>query len=491
MSVPVMASLGNKWLDTDYVCYNIGMCSSPSFKAENFTEWSQNILADKPNAPLPIYNSTETFNVAHISDLHIDFDYVEGTNAYCDEQLCCHEANGPANSTETAAGYWGAYNNCDIPPRTLRAALEDMKNREFDFIVWTGDNPPHEIWNQSQEIQKSYIGYTADMMNEVYNNTGIPIYPTLGNHGCFPVNVIDFDNDEWLTSFMAEKWAYFLPEEQQEQIKNWGGAYSILNEKHNIRVISLNTNACNNQNWFFFRNVTDQGGQIQFMEQELKKAEAEGSKVYFIGHIATCLGSCLDAWSKHYMTLVERYAHIVVGQFFGHTHDDVTCVTRALDSDIPIGMQYMPGSVTTYTNENPSYRVYQVEKDSKIVYDWTEYRLNLTKYNDNPELTPVWDVAYTFKNEYNVTDMLPETMGKWVTETLMHDEAAAVKLLFNKGTGGPAVPSTCDANCRKSLACSMNYGVAEDQRKCDGSTLSWSDTLIQELFGEWTYKENL
>ena len=149
MSVPVMASLGNKWLDTDYVCYNIGMCSSPSFKAENFTEWSQNILADKPNAPLPIYNSTETFNVAHISDLHIDFDYVEGTNAYCDEQLCCHEANGPANSTETAAGYWGAYNNCDIPPRTLRAALEDMKNREFDFIVWTGDNPPHEIWNQS------------------------------------------------------------------------------------------------------------------------------------------------------------------------------------------------------------------------------------------------------------------------------------------------------------------------------------------------------
>jgi len=60
--------------------------------------------------------------------------------------------------------------------------------------------------------------------------------------------------------------------------------------------------------------------------------------------------------------------------------------------------------------------------------------------------------------------MLPETLGKWVTDTIMHDEAAAVNYLFNQGTGGPAVASTCDANCRKNLACSMNYGVSEEQR---------------------------
>jgi hypothetical protein len=47
----------------------------------------------------------------------------------------------------------------------------------------------------------------------MWNNTGIPVYPTIGNHGVFPVNVIDFDNATWLTDYMAEKWSYFLPEE--------------------------------------------------------------------------------------------------------------------------------------------------------------------------------------------------------------------------------------------------------------------------------------
>jgi sphingomyelin phosphodiesterase len=24
-----------------------------------------------------------------------------------------------------------------------------LKANEFDFIIWTGDNPPHDIWLQS------------------------------------------------------------------------------------------------------------------------------------------------------------------------------------------------------------------------------------------------------------------------------------------------------------------------------------------------------
>lgn len=73
------------------------------------------------------------------------------------------------------------------------------------------------------------------------------------------------------------------------------------------------------------------------MAQELAKAEAAGEKVYFIGHIAPCLGSCLSAWARHYVTLIERYEHIVAGQFFGHTHSDETCITREITSGKPIG----------------------------------------------------------------------------------------------------------------------------------------------------------
>jgi sphingomyelin phosphodiesterase len=77
--------------------------------------------------------------------------------------------------------------------------------------VWTGDNPPHDVWNQSEASQESYLGYTAELIAATFNDTDVEIYPSIGNHGVFPVNVLDFDNDEWITSYLAKAWAPFLP----------------------------------------------------------------------------------------------------------------------------------------------------------------------------------------------------------------------------------------------------------------------------------------
>ncbi len=35
----VMGSLGKHYLDPDFVCSTLDMCSSPKFVPENFTEW--------------------------------------------------------------------------------------------------------------------------------------------------------------------------------------------------------------------------------------------------------------------------------------------------------------------------------------------------------------------------------------------------------------------------------------------------------------------
>lgn len=86
--------------------------------------------------------------MAHITDPHVDFDYEIGSQSYCGEPLCCRKSNGPGTN-ETAAGKWGTYHSCDLPTWTFEAALKDMREKEFDILVWTGDNPPHNIWNQS------------------------------------------------------------------------------------------------------------------------------------------------------------------------------------------------------------------------------------------------------------------------------------------------------------------------------------------------------
>lgn len=45
-----------------------------------------------------------SFKVLHLSDTHFDPYYAEGSNADCNEPLCCRLTNGPAKTKEKAAG---------------------------------------------------------------------------------------------------------------------------------------------------------------------------------------------------------------------------------------------------------------------------------------------------------------------------------------------------------------------------------------------------
>lgn len=57
-----------------------------------------------------------------------------------------------ADKPENAAGYWGSAANCDIPERTFDKAIDFIKkdlSDDIDFIIWTGDNTGHNLWEQS------------------------------------------------------------------------------------------------------------------------------------------------------------------------------------------------------------------------------------------------------------------------------------------------------------------------------------------------------
>ena len=53
-----------------------------------------------------------------------------------------------------------------------------------------------------------------------------------------------------------------------------------------LRIISLNTNTCNTQNWWMLVNMTDPDNELQWLISELQDAEDSGDKVHLIGHIA-------------------------------------------------------------------------------------------------------------------------------------------------------------------------------------------------------------
>ncbi len=58
--------------------------------------------------------------------------------------------------------------------------------QDIDFIVMTGDYPPHDIWAQTMD---SNIEHVRVVMTEIGNAfPGVPIYPALGNHEPSPSN---------------------------------------------------------------------------------------------------------------------------------------------------------------------------------------------------------------------------------------------------------------------------------------------------------------
>lgn len=58
--------------------------------------------------------------------------------------------------------------------------------QDIDYILWTGDLPPHDVWNQTKEENLKVLQETVAQMSDMF--PGVPIFPALGNHESSPVN---------------------------------------------------------------------------------------------------------------------------------------------------------------------------------------------------------------------------------------------------------------------------------------------------------------
>jgi sphingomyelin phosphodiesterase len=60
------------------------------------------------------------------------------------------------SSADTPAGYWGSLNSCDLPIQTFQLFLKEIADINPDLIIWTGDNTPHDVWQQSQSYNLNF-----------------------------------------------------------------------------------------------------------------------------------------------------------------------------------------------------------------------------------------------------------------------------------------------------------------------------------------------
>ncbi|KAH3885331.1 sphingomyelin phosphodiesterase-like [Dreissena polymorpha] len=417
--------------------------------------------------PRPPKPGSPILRVLHITDFHWDQEYSEGANAVCGEPLCCRKDDGPPAPGVVGAGRYGDFRDCDSSKIMLDSLFSHLRSiqDQFDYVLFTGDIPPHNIWNQSRDSQ-------TDAMDKFsgYMRTYLPdkmLFPTLGNHESAPVNsfppiYIQGNNSiNWLYQVTADNWRNWLPPDTASTIKK-GGFYSA-SPFPGLRVISLNMNMCNNGNWWLYINATDPNGMLQWFIDELQNAEDMGQKVHVLGHIFPGCSCCLKPFSWNYYKIVNRYESTIVGQFFGHTHamgyevmyDEETLLR-------PLGIVYMPGSITTYSSLNPGFRIYQIDGNytgsSWQVQDYTNYFLNLTSANLYGN--PVWQKEYGAREAYGLTSLFPKDWNDLIYRMKTDD---ALFDMFCSHISKSAPTDKCDRNA---TLCALKTGRNGDPNLC-------------------------
>lgn len=471
----LLQSVTEKYLNPDTACVTLHACSSPLYQPQNFTAWVESLYAEPAFPASPPSPSGQTIRVGQVTDPHIDFAYAPGSSSQCDESICCESRFG---TNGTTAGYWGDY-DCDLPAWTFESALQSLSEQPLDFLIYTGDSASHSVMNQTV-AGKLYSNEQVALRLAHY--FPIPIYPVLGNNDGNPAEEFNFQDPFWLTTPLAALYKTALGPEAMESFR-LTGSYSQIHRNSSLRIIALNTQACKNINFYLIPNITDPGAQIAFLQSQLALAESQGERVFILGHIPPGADDCMSDWAERYNAVVGRYAEVVTGQFFGHTHSDQFYVGKDYRTGETVTVQWVAPSVTTLSDRNPSYRVYDVDSGDFQLLDFHQYRLDLPLANAHN--TTTWSEIYSFKDLYTLPNLNITSISTLVNQ-LSSDSSLARMYLENYNAGGPGSPAGCSSGCLAALHCSIVSPVYRDYLTCTNSTMSRMNRLMESLQGPWT-----
>ncbi|CAF1448185.1 unnamed protein product, partial [Adineta steineri] len=362
--------------------------------------------------------------------------------------------------------------HCDIPIWTAQAIIEyAARTEEIDFIYYTGDTPPHNVWNQSRADQLYSIHTINSLVARTFPNK--TVYAAVGNHeaapcNLFPTPVIKTDNISWLYEVLADSWinTFGLPNDTRETILR-GGFYTTV-IRPGLRMISLNTNYYHHDNYWLFINSTDPLNQVEWLIQWLQYAENHGEKVHIIAHHPP--KECFAAFGWNFDRVVNRFENTISGQFYGHTHkDEFNMWYDENDHQRPISMAYIAPSLTTESFLNPGYRIYTLDgeypQSSYWVLDHRTVIMNLTAtnlYNRTILLN-----EYTARDAYHMDNLFPADWDNFIKKLESDIDGPLMSTVYKHYTKSIADGSQCSHACRRSLICGFKTSREDQPHACD------------------------
>jgi len=264
--------------------------------------------------------------------------------------------------------------------------------------------------------------------------------------------------------------------------------YSMVNTQHNVKIIALDTEACDSFDIYLWLDPTDPYNQLAWLRQELYDSESKNQTVFIMGHIPPGHYNCHSDWSFRYRALVDRFTNIIAGQFFGHSHNDELEIVRSFTDNSPVGVVYIAPSLTTYSMLNPSYRIFVYDNDTNQPLNYNQYRLNLTFWNQNTTGPIAWDLAYDVISQYNMSNMTYAAFDQVVSQLNTSAEVAAI--YANNFVSGGTPQGNLTEMALEQYHCKARNSVFEDVLICLNMSTTVSNLLeygLQLLPGQWYY----
>ncbi|TNV81201.1 hypothetical protein FGO68_gene7320 [Halteria grandinella] len=435
--------------------------------------------------------SGNTYKVLHLTDIHVDYNYVAGSTTECGELICCQAKHG---EVEPLAETYGNP-NCDTPADALDKMLASIAaSHTPDLILITGALVSRDLSLTQPDAPPSLLS-TLSKIAAVFPATQTYVALSGWEFGpqqaqLFPTVLVDGVSSDHLTTLIGKVsiGAPYMNATSIAEAKMYG-YYSIVKLANSgtatalerVMLIVLNTQACNTFNLGLLKEKSDAGGQLNWLQIRLAQAKTDSMHVFIIGHIPPGSPQCNSQWSKRYHAIIEKYQGIIRFQAFGNPEGrDGFKVQYPSTGNLenPFGVIHIGGAMGTY-QMNPMARLYIMDSMQNIPLYVQKLTFDLDFWNQNVGVS--W--LYNLKTP-TVTDLGPWTIDAYANEMLT--DSTLAEEYYEQAIRNFDSPG-CDDSCAKAMYCQIMSMSLDQEIDCTGSleVKKWAMFALQKLENPW------
>jgi len=430
-----------------------------------------------------------------VTDPHIDSDYVQGSVANCNDiPICCRADSKNSNPNEPLdrAGLFGhnQHGNCDIPLSTFEHTVQfvkqyfddDFKSENELFVFYGGDNLAHDDWNYSKEknreamltVHKSLLKILRPSSGSISHGNvshSSLLLSAIGNHDGFPIDQFDYSpgNSWFLDPFTDIMKQSGIVDAGAFDTMKYAGYYTVK-VRDGLRALIMNTQWQDPLNFFLYKDTNqDPAGQLAFVKQVLSNAQKNQERVLILGHIPPGIDDrsptpmSIPSFNTQFQQIIDQFSDVVILQTYGHTHTDSFRVLMDYETNtVPKSVAFVTPSVTTWTDQNPSVRLFKLEKKYPYnLVDVVTFISNVTQANMEGEMK--FEVEYSAKQAYNMVDMSPQSWYGVANQLISND---TVWKTFTNYFHAKFARDNCQNKCRLAQYCSTVYMQMQSYAQC-------------------------